>query len=123
LWPLLHTTRETVIIEVADRPLFGRVIKQLRDRRGLTQRALAELIRPEPDGRSITTQYLSDIESGRRSPSGDHIISAISIGLGVDPNYLAYVARMLPPEIHSRPFRGRVHGTQSDRRISIGHGE
>lgn len=96
---MLHTTRETVIIEVADRPLFGRVIKQLRDRRGLTQRALAELIRPEPDGRSITTQYLSDIESGRRSPSGDHIISAISIGLGVDPNYLAYVARMLPPEI------------------------
>jgi len=77
---------------------FGQAITELRRERGLNQRQLASEIKKE-DGTSISQQYLNDIENGRRSPAGDHLIEQLAQALGTDPAFLAYVAGQMPLEI------------------------
>jgi len=77
---------------------FGGAISQARKDKGLSQKELAALIRRE-DGASISPQYLNDIEHDRRSPSSDHLIRQFSEMLGIDLDYLYYLADRLPEDI------------------------
>ncbi|MER7752810.1 helix-turn-helix domain-containing protein [Kitasatospora sp. NPDC097643] len=58
-----------------EQPLFGRRLKELRARRGLSQAALA--------GEEISTGYLSRLESGLRQPT-DRVVGYLAEKLGVD---------------------------------------
>jgi len=80
------------------KPTFGQAVTNLRRKRGLNQRELADRIKRE-DGGAISAQYLSDIEHDRRSPSSDHLIRQMADALDADPSFLAFVAGTLPPEI------------------------
>ena len=77
---------------------FGQVISAERKEKGLSQKDLASAIKRE-DGSSISPQYLNDIEHDRRSPSSDHLVGQFSKVLGVDLDYLYYLADRLPKDI------------------------
>ena len=77
---------------------FGQTISDLRRSKGLNQRQLAAAVRKQ-DGDTISQQYLNDIENGRRSPPGEHLISQMAKALDADPAFLAYIAGQLPPEL------------------------
>ena len=57
------------------RKLVGRNLKRIRERKGLTQEALAELS-------GFSQQYLSGLEQGRRNPTIVTIYE-IAVALGV----------------------------------------
>ncbi len=59
---------------------FGRRVRHLRKEVGLTQEELSELM-------AITSQHLSYVESGRRGPSFEFIIS-VSQALDISPSEL-----------------------------------
>lgn len=77
---------------------FGGAIAQARKDKGMSQKELASLITRE-DGAPISPQYLNDIEHDRRSPSSDHLVRQFSDVLGVDLDYLYYLADRLPEDI------------------------
>ena len=79
---------------------FGRVIAQARKDMGLSQKELALRIKRE-DGAPISPQYLNDIEHDRRNPSSDHLVSQFADVLGVDLDYLYYLADRLPEDIRN----------------------
>lgn len=74
---------------------FGEVIQRARKEKMISQKDLAGMIRKE-DGESISQQYLSDIEHGRRVPSSDHLIKQFAETLDLDPDVLATRADELP---------------------------
>lgn len=79
---------------------FGKTISEARKRNGLSQRELAGLIRLE-DGRTISPQYLNDIEHDRRSPRADALIEQFADCLGESADYLYFLAGSLPSDIRS----------------------
>ena len=95
---------------------LGARIAELRKRKSLSQRQLAERLRRE-DGVSITPQYLNDIERDRRVPP-DHLINQIAAVLEDDPEYLMLLAGKVPPSVRDQlskeeaftAFR-KAHGT------------
>jgi len=60
--------------------LFGKVLKQLREEKGLTQEKLAELA-------EVDRTYIYRLETGKRSPSLG-IIFRLADGLGVTASSL-----------------------------------
>lgn len=64
----------------------------------MSQKDLAARIKRE-DGESISPQYLNDIEHDRRSPSSDLMVQQFAKVLGLDPDYLYYLAGKLPSDI------------------------
>ena len=78
---------------------FGRAIAKARKERGLSQKELAGRIKREDDGGSISPQYLNDIEHDRRSPSSHHLIRQFSDVLGIDLDYLYFLADRFPEDI------------------------
>lgn len=77
---------------------FGGYVSEVRKKRGLSQKQLAELIERE-EGGSISAQYLNDIEHDRRNPSSDHMIQQFARVLKVSANYLYYLAGRVPAEM------------------------
>jgi transcriptional regulator with XRE-family HTH domain len=80
---------------------FGKYIADARKKRSLSQKDLASRILRE-DGEAISPQYLNDIERNRRQPSSDHLIRQFAQVLGVEADYLHYLAGKFPDEIRRR---------------------
>lgn len=76
---------------------FGAAVSVKRKELRLSQKALAERVLKD-DGTPITPQYLNDIEHDRRSPTTDHMVSALADALGLDREYLFVLAGKVPPE-------------------------
>lgn len=60
--------------------IFGKVIRQVREEKGITQEKLAELA-------EVDRTYIYRIETGKRSPSLD-IVFRIADALKVSPGHL-----------------------------------
>ena len=80
---------------------FGRAISQARKALGWSQKQLAQKIRRE-DGESISPQYLNDIEHDRRSPSSDRMVQQFAEVLGMDVDWLYYLAGKFPADLRER---------------------
>ena len=52
----------------------------------------------------MTASYLCDIEHERRCPADEHIISAFADRLGIDRDWLFYLAGWLPPDVRERRY-------------------
>lgn len=78
---------------------LGQVIAQAREERGLTLREAAALIRKE-DGKSITHQYLSELENCRRVPS-DKVAEELIRVFGIPRSYIYLLMKRLPSEFPS----------------------
>ena len=80
------------------RPL-GKVVSSLRLQRGLTRRQLVDRVRNDIGERGMSAQYLSDIESGRRTSISASLLTALARALDVDLNYLFFLAGKLSPDL------------------------
>ena len=79
---------------------FGKTIASARKNRGVSQRELALRI-VKDDGTPISPQYLNDIERDRRNPPGDHLLKQFAEALGLDEDYLYFLAGKLPSDMRS----------------------
>jgi transcriptional regulator with XRE-family HTH domain len=77
---------------------FGRMIREEREARGISQKAMALSIRKD-NGVLMTQSYLNDIEHGRRGPCSDVMLEQMALYLGIQTDYLYYIAGRLPPDI------------------------
>jgi transcriptional regulator with XRE-family HTH domain len=78
---------------------FGACIAEARKALKMSQKELAQKILLEEEEKSISPQYLNDIERDRRNPSSDHIIQQFAKVLKIDANYLHYLAGKFPDDI------------------------
>jgi len=78
---------------------FGACIAEARKALNMSQKELAEKIFLEEEDKTISPQYLNDIERDRRNPSSDHLIQQFAKVLKVDANYLHYLAGKVPDDI------------------------
>jgi len=100
---------------------LGELISRRRKELGLSQKELAVQIRREEDDKSISPQYLNDIEHDRRTPSSDNIIRQLAKVLDVEPDYLFYLAGTIPAEYRKLPrSQDEVVGVLSAFRKSAG---
>lgn len=77
---------------------FGEAISAARKAKGFSQKELAERIQRE-DGDPISPQYLNDIEHNRRSPSSEQLVTQFSKVLGLDADYLSFLADRWPASL------------------------
>jgi transcriptional regulator with XRE-family HTH domain len=77
---------------------FGRVIREARQRAGLSQRDLAARIMREDD-RPISPQYLNDLERDRRNPPDYPLLRQFADVLDLPSDYLAFVAGRVPEDL------------------------
>ena len=84
------------------RMTFGRVIAEARKKLGLSQKDLAAQVEKE-DRRTISAQYLNDIEHDRRNPPSDFILEQLATILKINKDYLYYLAGQLPSDLRSDP--------------------
>ncbi|HWV46156.1 MAG TPA: helix-turn-helix domain-containing protein, partial [Nitrospira sp.] len=104
---------------------FGFVIASKRREKGYSQKELAERIKLPGDAgsaKSISPQYLNDIEHNKRSPSSPELVAQFSRVLGLNADYLAFLADRWPESLRRQiksesdfasfvtAFR-RTHGT------------
>lgn len=75
---------------------FGRYVSESRKEKDLSQKQLAELVKREDQ--SISPQYLNDIEHDRRVPATE-VIQKMAEVLGVDVDYLHYLAKKWPADL------------------------
>lgn len=75
----------------------GDVIRNARKQAQMQQTELAKKIFRE-DGCSITPQYLSDIEHGRRIPTSDYLITQFALALNLNADYLHYLNGRFPEQ-------------------------
>ena len=80
---------------------FGRAISQARKAHEWSQKELARKIRRE-DGESISPQYLNDIEHDRRSPSSDRMVHQFADVLGIEVDWLYYLAGKFPADLREQ---------------------
>lgn len=73
---------------------FGAYIRQ---ERGRQHRRLIDLAADV----GISAQYLSDIEQGRRNRPAKALIAVFADALGIDADYLYFLAGWLPPDVLS----------------------
>jgi ribosome-binding protein aMBF1 (putative translation factor) len=78
---------------------FGRAISQARKARGWSQKELAQKILREE---AISPQYLNDIEHDRRSPSSDWMVQQFADVLGIEADWLYYLAGKFPADLRER---------------------
>lgn len=79
---------------------LGQAIAAARKTKGLSQKQLAAGIQRE-DGTPISPQYLNDIEHDRRNPSSDHLVQQFATVLGLDADYLYYLADRFPEDLRN----------------------
>ncbi len=77
---------------------FGQVLATARKQANMTQKELAAHIRKE-DGRSITPQYLNDLERDRRNPPPEALLVQLAAVLKIPRELLYYQAGRLLPEM------------------------
>ncbi|MBR0795661.1 helix-turn-helix transcriptional regulator [Bradyrhizobium jicamae] len=80
---------------------FGGAIAEARKAKGWSLRELASRILRE-DEESISQQYLNDIEHDRRSPSSDRMVQQFSDVLGINRDWLYYLAGRFPEDVRVR---------------------
>ena len=81
-----------------DSATFGRAVSRIRKSRGWSLSYLASQILRE-NGKTISPQYLNDIEHDRRRPSSDHMIRQFAEVLGVDSDWLYYLTNQYPRDV------------------------
>lgn len=70
----------------------------------MSQKALANLIQIEDDlgnSKQMSPQYLNDIEHDRRSPSSAALVKQFSNALGLDEEYLMFLAGRWPEKVRN----------------------
>lgn len=80
---------------------FGRAISQGRKKKEWALKDLASKILRE-DGEPISPQYLNDIEHDRRSPSSDRMVQQFADALGIERDFLYYLAGRFPEDVRQR---------------------
>lgn len=103
---------------------FGRAISSARKKKEWGLKDLASRILRE-NGESISVQYLNDIEHDRRSPSSDRMVKQFADALGVDVNWLYYLAGRFPEELLRMKLSEQEVGrmmTAFRRKVSAGGG-
>ena len=85
---------------------FGHAISQARKALGWSQKELAQKILRE-DGESISPQYLNDIEHDRRNPSSDRMVQQFAEVLGMEVDWLYYLAGKFPADLRERKLTQR----------------
>jgi len=83
---------------MTDDSTFGGTIARARKEKGLSQKELASRIKRD-DGAGISPQYLNDIEHNRRRPSSDSLVRQFAKVLGLEVDYLYYLANRIPEDI------------------------
>ena len=82
---------------------FGQTITAARRRPGMSQKDLPARIYKE-DGTPISPQYLNDLEHDRRNPPAEHMLAQFAGLLGLEPDYLCFVAGQLPPDLRQSSY-------------------
>ena len=90
---------------------FGRYLRELRKRAGLSQRDLAQRA-------GIDFTYLSKIENGRVDPPGEQTMRALATALGADAETLLARARKLPRDLKHLVAQGSPEKALLLRRIA-----
>lgn len=80
---------------------FGQIIAEARKALGISQKDLAARIRKE-DGRSISPQYLNDIEHDRRDPPGEFLIDQFAKHLRLSKEHLVAAAGRWPSDLRQK---------------------
>lgn len=93
-----------------DENTFGRTISKTRKRKEWSLKELAAQIQRE-DGQTISPQYLNDIEHDRRRPSSDHMVQQFASALGINRDWLYYLAGRFPEDVR-RPQLSERQVTQ-----------
>ncbi len=83
---------------MSDKITFGGVISMARKERSWSLKELCSKVLRE-DGEPISPQYLNDIEHNRRSPSSDWMVKQFADALGINPDWLYYLAGRLPADV------------------------
>jgi len=73
---------------------FGKVLREIRTERGLTQGQVAYKAQTSPE-------YISMLETGSRLNLGTDLLVRIAMALGTTPDYLLYRAGMLKTNSHA----------------------
>ena len=81
---------------------FGHAISLARKEKGWALKDLASRVVREEDGNPISAQYLNDIEHDRRSPSSDHMVKQFAEALGIDADWLYYLAGRFPEDVRKK---------------------
>lgn len=76
---------------------FGQLIAKLRKEKNLQLKDLAALIKRE-DGQSVSYQYISDLEHGRRPAPSNHLLDEFAHALDVSRQFLYLKVNRLPPD-------------------------
>jgi transcriptional regulator with XRE-family HTH domain len=85
----------------SDDKTFGGAISYARKAKGWPLKDLAARVRREDD-EPISPQYLNDIEHDRRSPSSDRMVQQFADALGIDRDWLYYLAGRFPEDIRDK---------------------
>jgi transcriptional regulator with XRE-family HTH domain len=80
---------------------FGGAIAEARKAKGWSLKDLASRILRE-DEEPISPQYLNDIEHDRRSPSSDRMVQQFADVLGINRDWLYYLAGRFPDDVRGR---------------------
>jgi transcriptional regulator with XRE-family HTH domain len=80
---------------------FGVFIAHRRKNLGLTQKEVAARIRQD-DGKSLSVQYLNDIEHGRRGAPPDYVINQLARVLRLELDVVYFRADRIPYDIRGR---------------------
>lgn len=80
---------------------FGSAISAARKEKGWALKDLAARVYREDDV-AISPQYLNDIEHDRRSPSSDRMVQQFADALGIDRDWLYYLAGRFPEDVRDK---------------------
>ena len=80
---------------------FGSAISEARKAKGWALKDLAARVLREDDD-PISPQYLNDIEHDRRSPSSDRMVQQFADALGIDRDWLYYLAGRFPEDVRDK---------------------
>jgi transcriptional regulator with XRE-family HTH domain len=80
---------------------FGSAIADARKKKGWSLKDLCAKVLRE-DGDAISPQYLNDIEHDRRSPSSDRMVTQFAEALGLDTDWLYYLAGRFPADLRDK---------------------
>jgi transcriptional regulator with XRE-family HTH domain len=85
----------------ANAKTFGGAISEARKAKGWALKDLASRVLRE-DKEAISPQYLNDIEHDRRSPSSDRMVQQFADALGIDRDWLYYLAGRFPEDVRDK---------------------
>jgi transcriptional regulator with XRE-family HTH domain len=93
--------RNTGVAMAANEKTFGGAISEARKAKGWALKDLASRVLRE-DEEAISPQYLNDIEHDRRSPSSDRMVQQFADALGIDRDWLYYLAGRFPEDVRNK---------------------